>query len=271
MNKASSSIEWQMESRSISVIIPALNEAEHIGACIESAKKLNPVEIIVADGGSSDRTREVAEDAGALLIQSPKGRGIQMNRGASVAKGKMLLFLHADTIISNEISSLCHPELVGTTLREDSPRYSGSEEMLKRLSEENQHDKTEILDKYIGGFFKLEFDDDSIAIRLVEIFANLRARLFSLPYGDQAIFIKKVIFKETGGFKEYPFLEDIDMAIRVRKFGKLKYVPLRVVASSRRLRKCYPLSPVFVSLRNVLITLLFLFGLSPSRLVKLYK
>jgi rSAM/selenodomain-associated transferase 2 len=237
MNKASSSIEWQMESRSISVIIPALNEAEHIGACIESAKKLNPVEIIVADGGSSDRTREVAEDVGALVIQSPKGRGIQMNRGASVAKGKVLLFLHADTRIPD----------------------------MKKLFASSS------FNGYAGGFFKLKFDDDSLSTKLVEMFANVRARLLSLPYGDQAIFIKKDVFEKVGGFKEYPFLEDIDMAIRVRKFGKLKYVPLRVVASSRRLKKCYPLSPVFVSLRNVLIVLLFLFGLSPSRLVKLYK
>ena len=245
-----------MQNNNISVIIPALNEGEHIGDCIESAKKLNPLEIIVVDGDSSDRTREIAEDNGAFVTQSRRGRGVQMNAGASIAKGEILLFLHADTIISNKVSSLCHTEL-----------DSGSEEMLKRV----QHDKTEIVGKYIGGFFRLKFDDDSLSTRLVEFFANVRARLLSLPYGDQAIFIKRDIFKKVGGFREYPFLEDIDMAIRVRKFGRLQYLPFHVIASSRRLKKGFPFSPILVSFRNVFIALLFLFGLSPFSLIKLYK
>jgi rSAM/selenodomain-associated transferase 2 len=245
-----------VQNNTISVIIPALDEGGHVGNCIESAKKLNPLEIIVVDGGSSDRTKEIAENSGAFVIQSRRGRGVQMNAGASIAKGEILLFLHADTIISNKASSLCHPEL-----------DSGSEEMLKRV----QHDKTEIVDKYIGGFFRLKFDDDSLSTRLVEFFANLRARLFSLPYGDQAIFIKKEIFEKLGGFREYPFLEDIDFAIRIKKYGKLKYIPLKVVASARRLKKGFPFSPILISFRNVFIALLFLFGLSPFRLIKLYK
>jgi rSAM/selenodomain-associated transferase 2 len=245
---------------SISVIIPALNEEATIRACLDSVKRLDPLEIIVVDGGSADRTAKIAEEAGAVIIQSRKGRGIQMNRGASVAKGEVMLFLHADTIISNKVSSLCHPEL-----------DSGSEEILKRPPEADQHDETEILDKYIGGFFKLKFDDDSLSTKLVEIFANVRARLLSLPYGDQAIFIRRDIFEKVGGFREYPFLEDIDMAMRVKKFGRLKCLPVHVIASSRRIKKGYPFSPILVSLRNVLIALLFLLGLSPFSLIKLYK
>ena len=245
-----------MQNKDLTVIIPALNEERILRACLDSVKRLDPLEIIVVDGGSADRTAKIAEEAGAVVIQSPKGRGIQMNKGASLARGEILLFLHADTIISNKVSSLCHPEL-----------DSGSEEMLKRI----QHDKTEIVDKYIGGFFRLKFDDDSLSTRLVEFFANLRARLFSLPYGDQAIFIKKEIFEKLGGFREYPFLEDIDFAIRIKKYGKLKYIPLKVVASARRLKKGFSFSPILISFRNVFIALLFLFGLSPFRLIKLYK
>jgi len=247
-----------VENKSISVIIPSFNEERRIRACIESAQRINPLEVIVVDGGSTDRTCEIAQEAGAIVIRSSKGRGIQMNKGASFAKGKVLLFLHADTIMpETEISSLCHPEL-----------GSGSQGMLKQV----QHDIMESLtDKYIGGFFRLKFDDNSLSTRLVEIFANLRARLFSLPYGDQAIFIKRDVFKKIGGFKEYPFLEDIDMAIRIRKFGKLKYIPLKVIASSRRLNKGYLLSPIFVSLKNVVIALLFMLGVGPSRLARLYK
>lgn len=219
----------------ISVIIPVLNENQNIKACIASAMRLNPAEIIVVDGGSTDRTKEIAENEGAFVIQSPRGRGIQMNTGASIANGGILLFLHADSLITSRVDI-----------------------------------KDYIAKGYIGGFFKLGFDDKSISTRLVEIFANLRARLFSLPYGDQAIFIKKDVFEAIGGFNPYPFLEDIDMVIRLKKFGRLKYIPHSLIASARRLKKGYFLSPIVVSLRNVLIAALFIAGASPHKLIKLY-
>jgi rSAM/selenodomain-associated transferase 2 len=225
-----------VESKGISVIIPALNEEATIKACLESAQRLNPLEIIVIDGGSTDRTREVAQDAGAIVVKSPKGRGIQMNEGASIAKGEILLFLHADTLMPEARISLLAEDLKG----------------------------------YAGGFFKLKFNDNSLSTRLVELFANVRARMLSLPYGDQAIFIKRDVFEKVGGFKEYPFLEDLDMAMRIRRLGKLKYIPYGIIASSRRIKKGFPFSPILVSLRNALIALLFVLGVRPSKLIKLY-
>lgn len=248
------------------MIIPALNEERNIKACIESAKKLNLLEIIVVDGGSTDRTKEIAMNAGAIVVKSPKGRGVQMNKGASLARGEILLFLHADTLISEEVSSLFHP---------DPERDSGdsrSQEMLKRPMKQVQSKvQNDILGKYIGGFFKLKFDDDSLSTRLVELFANIRSRLFLLPYGDQAMFIRRDTFEKIGGFREYPFLEDIDMALRLRKIGSLKYIPLPVTASVRRIKKGYPLSPIPSSLRNVAIVLLFILGISPYKLIKFYR
>jgi rSAM/selenodomain-associated transferase 2 len=226
-----------VQNKDLTVIVPALNEERMLKACLDSVKKLDPLEIIVVDGGSSDRTREIAGDTGALVVHSPKGRGIQMNKGASLARGEILLFLHADAKMPEVKESL------------SSSLFNGC----------------------VGGFFKLKFSDDSIATRLVEMFANTRARLLSLPYGDQAIFIKRDIFERVGGFREYPFLEDIDMAMRLRKIGKLKYLPFHVTASSRRLKKDFPFSPILVSFRNVFIALLFLLGLSPFRLIRLYK
>lgn len=221
----------------LSVIIPALNEENFIRISLESAKKLNPIEIIVVDGGSIDKTKEIAEREGAQVIESPKGRGIQMNKGASLAKGEMLLFLHADANITNAESI-----------------------KIERL-----------INGYGGGFFKLEFDISSLSISIVEFFANLRSKLFQLPYGDQAIFIRKDIFEKLGGFKEYPFLEDLDFVWRLRKVGKLKNIPFYVTVSARRIQKGYPLSPIIVSLRNVFIAILFMFGISPYRLIRLYK
>lgn len=220
----------------ISVIIPALNEEANIGKCIESAKRLNPLEIIVVDGGSTDRTVEIALEKGVMLVQSRRGRGTQMNHGASIAKGDLLLFLHADSVFENPI----YPGLLN-------------------------------LDDCIAGFFTLKFDDNSISTRLVEKFANLRAKLFSLPYGDQALFIKKEVFNSIGGFRDYPFLEDLDIVLRLKKLGRLKGLSRKVIVSPRRLKKDYPLSPILISLRNVFISFLFIVGVNPYSLLKLYK
>ncbi len=224
--------------RSISVIIPTFNEEKHIKACIRSVKSLNPCEIIVVDGGSLDQTREIAQKEGAKVIEAPKGRGTQLNMGASLVKGDILLFIHADSILPDV------PDLKDYIL----------------LNSKN----------YMGGFFRLKFDNSSWTIKAVEVFANLRAKLFCLPYGDQAIFVRRDMFNKIGGFKSYPFLEDLDFVLRARNFGKLKDLPMPVTVSSRRL-KGYPLSPIIKSLRNVIIALLFRAGVSPFKLARLYK
>lgn len=253
-----------MENKDISIIIPTLNEEENINACIETAKRINPLEIIVVDAGSTDRTREIAVSAGAMVIQSPKGRGIQMNKGASLSKGNILLFLHADTLLPDCSKELLTIGKCSFALDSENHLLNSEQKMLSRV-------RRDTLDEYIGGFFRLKFNDNSISLRLVEVFANFRARIFSIPYGDQAIFIKKEVFERIGGFREYPFLEDIDMSIRLKKVGKLKYLPLNVTVSARRIKKGYPLSSILTSLKNVFIVLLFLSGISPHRLLRLYR
>ncbi len=220
----------------ISVIIPCLNEEKSILNCIKSAKRFSSFEIIVVDGGSTDRTVEVAEQAGARILKTKKGRGIQLQEGASAATGEILLFLHADSVIKEKV---------------DLSAY--------------------IRNGYIGGFFRLRFDDPSLIFRIIEFFANMRARLFNLPYGDQAIFVKKEVFQKIGGFKPYPFLEDLDFVLRLRKVGKLISLDTPVVVSPRRLKRRFPFSPIFLSLRNVIIVLLYILGVSPFKLIKLYR
>jgi rSAM/selenodomain-associated transferase 2 len=223
----------------LSVIIPALNEEENLKKCIESAAKLNPLEIIVVDGGSYDNTVEIARQEGIITLRSQKGRGVQMNAGALIARGEVFMFLHADSILASEVSS----------------------SIINQAFDEGR----------IGGFFRLTFDDNSISTKLVELFANFRARFFALPYGDQAIFIRKETFQKIGGFREFPFLEDLDMSLRLKKHGKLKYIPLPVIASARRINKGFPLSPIIVSVRNFFIAWLFVLGISPFALARWYK
>ncbi|MFQ3574025.1 MAG: TIGR04283 family arsenosugar biosynthesis glycosyltransferase [Thermodesulfovibrionales bacterium] len=230
----------------ISVIIPTYNEAERIRDCIQSVKGLSPSEIIVVDGGSTDETIDIAKQEGAIIIHSTKGRGIQLNKGASFAKGDILMFIHADSKI----------------LTEDYNQIAMLYKMIKDIKD-NTHSA--------GGFFRLKFDSKGLSVRLVELFANIRAEFFSLPYGDQAIFIKREFFNSIGGFRDYPFLEDIDLVMRLRKIKRLRALPFWVLASSRRIDKGYPLSPVLVSLRNVVIATLFILGVSPYKLQSLYK
>lgn len=220
----------------LSVIIPCLNEDKRLLDCIRSAQRLNPFEVIVVDGGSRDRTVELAEREGARVIKTSRGRGIQLQEGASASKGEILLFLHADSVIKEEIDL-----------------------------------KAYIRDGFIGGFFRLRFDDPSLSFRLIEFFANMRSRLFKLPYGDQAIFVKKEVFQKIGGFRPYPFLEDIDLVLRLRKMGKLISLDIPVVVSPRRLKRGFPFSPILLSIRNVIIVLLYILGISPFKLIKLYR
>ncbi len=223
----------------VTIIIPTLNEQARISNCIASAKKLRPFEIIVVDAGSTDDTVTLAKKHDAVVIQSQKGRGVQIKRAAAEAQGDILLFVHADATLPEDITG---------------------------------EDLAEVIKGgFVGGFFRLRFDSDSLSIRLVEAFANLRSRLFSLPYGDQGIFLSKRVYKEIGGFRDFPFLEDLDLVLRLRKKGKLKRIDKPVTVSSRRLLKGYPLAAIIVSLRNVVIALLFMFGVKPEKLVRLYK
>ncbi len=223
----------------LSVIIPVYNEGSNIKRCLESIKRLQPLEIIVSDGGSSDDTCILAQEAGAKIVHSPKGRGTQLNAAALRAKGDILWFIHADACLPEDLN----PDYLQSTI------HNG----------------------YAGGFFRLRFNDNSPSLRVVEFFANLRSRLFHLPYGDQAIFVKRDIFEKAGGFRKYPFLEDLDFILRLKKAYRLKYIPVSITVSARRLKKGYFLSPIFVSLRNVFIAALFMLGVKPDKLIFLYK
>jgi rSAM/selenodomain-associated transferase 2/rSAM/selenodomain-associated transferase 1 len=182
----------------LSVIIPALNEAERIGDAIASAY-CDGVEVIVADGSSNDETADIARQCGAKVITAPPGRAKQMNAGADVASGKVLCFLHADTILPSGFA----------------------EAIFEAMS--NQ--------KTIAGAFRYQSD---IASKLFHRIVHIRSSNFSLPYGDQAIFIRKSDFESAGPFPDVPLAEDLFFVRRLKRLGRIVTLDLPAVTSPRR-------------------------------------
>jgi rSAM/selenodomain-associated transferase 2 len=165
-----------------SVIIPALNEAEILGATLESVMVDPSAEVIVVDGGSRDRTVEVARQYTSQVLVSPSGRGLQQAVGARHSEGSVLIFLHADT----------------------------------RLPPGYQHFICEALayPNVVFGAFYLAIHPSNPALELIAFMANLRSRCLRLPYGDQVIFVRREAYFQVGGFKNWPIMEDVDLARR---------------------------------------------------------
>ena len=221
----------------ISVIIPSLDEEITIGQCIESARR-EPgyIEVIVADGGSVDGTLEIIGKLNhVVLVESPKGRGLQMNRGAGAATGDIYVFLHADTILdrgwSNEIM---------TTLGND---------------------------EVVGGAFTLAIDSPEWQYRLIERMVRIRCALWKLPYGDQGIFVRRSVFEKIGGYKNIPLMEDVDFIERTKRSGRISILPKKALTSHRRWEKE---GWVQTTLLNQLIMIMYRLGVDPHRLAGLY-
>lgn len=194
-----------MIADTISVIIPMYNERESISHVLNDLKRReDDVEIIVVDGGSSDGSVATAGKL-ARVETSRKGRAVQMNTGAERASGDILLFLHADTVL---------PEGALAKVRE----------VLKERD-------------VIGGRFKVSLTGQAYGYRLVSWMINLRDSLTKGFTGDQAIFIRRESFFAIGGYKEMQLFEDLDLARRMKRSGKVVRIPESVVTSSRRWAK----------------------------------
>jgi hypothetical protein len=186
----------------ISIIIPGLNEAQRIGATVAVAAAGAPQEILVVDGGSSDRTVDRAREAGATVVISEPGRARQMNAGAAQAKGNVLLFLHADTEL---------PQGYSTSVAEQLSRAG-----------------------VVAGAFRFAISDPFPGSKMVEWATNLRSRRLQMPYGDQGLFLRRSLFEELGGFADLPILEDYELVRRLRRFGRVNTVLQSVATSGRR-------------------------------------
>lgn len=187
------------------IVIPTFNESENIAATIRSIheRKKRCVEIIVVDGFSTDDTRRRARSAGATYaIKVRGGRGAQLNAGATKARGKRVLFLHADTIVPS----------------------SFDDEIARTLDQPN----------IVAGAFKLSIKSNIRAIRMVEHIANWRASFLQRPYGDQGLFINASMFKQIGKFRRMPFMEDYEIVCRLSKYGRIAISRVPVTTSARR-------------------------------------
>jgi rSAM/selenodomain-associated transferase 2/rSAM/selenodomain-associated transferase 1 len=220
----------------ISIIIPTLNEAAIIAETLAYFKGLDQLEVIVVDGGSQDDTARLAAALGAKVIQTKPGKAIQMNAGASAASGEVLVFLHADTRMPKNFNR----------------------QILAALDQNG----------VVAGAFRLHIDPVAPGIRFIEQVANLRSRYFKIPYGDQALFMKKALFQKVGGFAEVPIMEDFILVRRLKRIGKIIILPQSVITSPRR---WIHMGVLRTWLINQLIFIAYYLGISPDRLSRWYR
>ena len=219
----------------VSIIVPTLNEELVLKKTLTQIQELSPHELIVSDGGSTDKTTPIAQKFSHRVVTGSPGRAMQMNAGADQATGDLLLFLHADNRLEPE-------------------SYQKMLECMK-------------IPKWIGGAFTLCIESDKWSINLINQLANIRSRYFGLVYGDQGVFVRAEVFKNMNGFSPIPIFEDLDFYRRLKKKGPVNLLKEKAHTSSRRWVKE---GIAFTTARNILIALLFGLGFPPHRLTKWY-
>jgi len=226
--------------KTLSVIVPMLNEERDIARTLDAIAAAAPgaevvVEVIVVDGGSSDRSRDEARPRCARLLVAPRGLARQMNAGATTAKGDALVFVHADTIVP--------------------PSFAG--DIAAALADRG----------VVGGRFDLRLDDDVPLLRLIGWLISARSRLSRTGTGDQAIFVRREVFERLGGYRDLELCEDLDLARRLKRVGRVACLRSRVTTSARRWRERGVLA---TTMRMWFIRIAFLLGVPPARLAHLY-
>lgn len=219
----------------ISVIVPTLNEGTYLPNCLKSIGSYPYVERIVVDGGSNDSTRQIARNFGCRVFQTNPNRSQQMNLGAHQSTGSIVVFLHADSCLP--------PDWVN--------------EIMTSLD----------INNVVCGAFSLSISGNLKGRSWVEKLANLRSRVFQMPYGDQAIFLTKKTFLELGGFPDIPIMEDFQFIRSVKKKGVIHISRLKVTTSERRWKKLGILSTTII---NQLVIIGFFLGVSPIKLKTFY-
>jgi len=224
----------------LSIIIPVLHESDRINRTIthvlDGAANAVP-QVIVVDGDPQGSTINAIEDERVVKITSGTGRARQMNNGAWRASGDILLFLHADTLLPKRASAMITAAMSGG--------------------------------RFVAGAFDLGIDTTRRIFRITEKYVFLRTRLTRIPFGDQAIFIRREYFEKIGGYKDIPLMEDVEIMRRIRKGGnQICIIPAKVRTSPRRWEKEGILMSTF---RNWTLQMLYALGVSPEQLQKYYQ
>ena len=220
----------------ISVIIPAIDEKTFIRKTLKSALAGKNVEVIVADGGSIDGTRELSASLGARVVPTLKGRAAQMNEGAGHALGDILLFLHADSVLPRGYDDAIRSALVDPDV--------------------------------VAGAFSLGFHEGDFVMDFIAFGANLRSRYLKIPYGDQGFFVMKDTFYHVRGFPELPIMEDVAFIRAMKKRGRVVILPSKVATSSRRFQA---VGPFRTWVLNQLAMMGFFLGMPIDDLAALYQ
>lgn len=220
----------------LSIIIPTLNEAERLPETVRAIGAVNDrLEVIVADGGSSDETIAIARQHGCQTLVSRLGRARQMNAGAALATGENLLFLHADTLLPSGYPSAIEDCLAAG---------------------------------HIAGAFRLSIAANSLGVRWVAWGANARSRIRQFPYGDQGLFLRSGEFFRLGGYRDLAIMEDFELVDRLRRSGRVGLLQHSISTSGRRWQKRGVLQTTLI---NQLCIAAYRLGCSTTTIAKLYR
>jgi rSAM/selenodomain-associated transferase 2 len=219
----------------LSIVIPTLNAAEALPLCLNALGEGLEAglirEVVFSDGGSQDQTLEIAEMSGAIVVSGPASRGGQLRRGVQAAKGEWLLVLHADSVLRSG-----WPAIVAAQMQDGRPAA-----------------------------FRLGFDANGIAPSLVAGWANLRSRLFHLPYGDQGLLISRRDYDAAGGYPDIPLMEDVALSRRLGR--RLVLLPAALTTSAEKYKRDGWLRR---GARNLSLVSRYLLGADPARLARRY-
>jgi rSAM/selenodomain-associated transferase 2 len=220
----------------LSVIVPIFNNERTLVAALKALRIGAPqAEIVIVDGGGTDSGVELARTRCDRIVKGPAGRARQMNAGAAVSAGDVLAFVHSDTIVPSTFGSDIEVALADPQV--------------------------------LGGSFDLELDHRSPLMRMVAAAINLRSRLTRVAGGGHAIFMRRSVFEQLGGFAEIDFCEDLDMSRRLKRLGRVASLASRVITPARRWRQeGIPETAVRLSL----IRLLFMLGVNPTILRRIH-